>query len=197
MLTLNQGLDIVVLVQRKICEGDGDLRWRGREEKLEDCIVVKQWLLSRWTSASSDKIAFDIYIFCSFLFTIFSLSTEHFRHGSVYTEHTHTHMPALSPSDTARLQKGPLASLVSGKVWVPRYTFATASPHFLSKPISWTISFFSNERGQVRMGASRKAPEMVLFSYWTSVEMPHILVGGGSQFWRDGGKNNCVFFFFF
>lgn len=45
MLTLNRGWDRMVLVQRKICEGDGELRRRRGEEELEDCIVVKQWLL--------------------------------------------------------------------------------------------------------------------------------------------------------
>ena len=43
------------------------------------------------------------------------------------------------------------------------------------------------------MGASRKAPEMVLVSYRSSVEMPHVLLGGSLLPKRWGETTASVF----
>ena len=148
MLTLNQRLDIVVLVQRKICAGDGARR--RRREGLHSC--ENSGFSSRWTSASSDKIAFDYFFFLFMsVYGIFLCSSD-ISSMEAYIQYTHTHADTKLWNYTAVLKRTP-HHLFQAKFLYLLICLCYSLTLFLVKT---HLSLFSEGRGRWEWGHQGK-----------------------------------------
>ena len=151
MLTLNQRLDIVVLVQRKICAGDGARR--RRREGLHSC--GNSGLSSRWTSALSDKIAFDFFFFLFMSVYGIFLCSSNISSMEAYIQYTHTHANTKLWNYTAVLKRTP-HHLFQARFLYLLIRLCYSLTLFLVKTHLLGMSLFSKGRGSWEWGHQGK-----------------------------------------